>query len=452
MSYLPTSGGLHLPIRQLTSMEVKESILGNLLYMQGMGNAVWPTRDYATFAKFGYMQNVIVFRCINMIVSNASNVPLFVRQGKKDMNEHEFISLLEDPNPYEDTVDFLERLYGFLYIAGNTYMEAVTATKDKPVELYVWRPDRTKITPDERGYPAKYTYTMQGGERSYEVDFGNRKKQKNIMHMKFFHPTDDWYGLSPMESALKSIATHNEAAEYNKKLLQNQAKPSGVLTYEGTKNGDNNLSDAQYKRLKSQIDNDFSGTQNAGKPLLLEGGLKWNSISMTQEELEFLEAKNSVAREICFAFGVPPMLAGIPGDNTFANYREANRAFYRQTVLPLVNRSCRALTKFFKPSYGKDFSVLYDIDKVEALSEEREAAWGRVNTSTFLKINEKREELNFAPVEGGDVVLVPSSSISLEDVGFTGGGEEPPIEDDPKKPAKEDDDEPEDDPKEDDEE
>jgi HK97 family phage portal protein len=437
MSYIPTKSGFQMPAKYL-DLEKKESLTGHLLYERTMGTAVWPDRNYASFAKTGYIENVIVYRCINMIVSNAAAVPLFVRQGKKDysmIDKHPFIDLLRKPNPHEGTIELLERLYSFLYIAGNSYLEAVTVRQNTPIELWVWRPDRTKVKADARGYPAEYIYNIGGQEVSYTVDFSKSDIQKNILHLKFFHPINDWYGLSPIEPVLKSIATHNEAAAYNKSLLQNQAKPSGLLIYEGVEGGDNILQDKQYKRLQQEIEAKFTGTHNAGKPMLLEGGFKWQSLSMTQEELEFLESKNSVAREIALGFGVPPMLLGIPGDNTFANYKEANRAFHRQTVLPLVDRGCKSMSSFFQPSYGEDFYLQADVDKVEALSEERADAWNRVNTSTFLTINEKREELNFKPVEGGDVVLVPSSSVSLEDIGFEGGGEEPDDIDD--KPTEE---------------
>src|SRR6185437_5268865 len=89
------------------------------------------------------------------------------------------------------------------------------------------------------------------------------------------------------------------------------------------------------------------------RPLLLEGGLDWKPLSLTPKDMDFIEAKNAAAREIALAIGVPPMLLGIPGDNTYSNYQEAQRAFWHQTVLPLVNRTARALASWLAPAFER---------------------------------------------------------------------------------------------------
>ena len=101
--------------------------------------------------------------------------------------------------------------------------------------------------------------------------------------------------------------------------------------------GGANLTHEQHARLKEELESSFQGAANAGRPMVLEGGLDWKQMSLSPKEMEFIETKHVAAREIALAFGVPPMLLGIPGDNTFSNYAEANRTFWRQTVLPLVH-------------------------------------------------------------------------------------------------------------------
>jgi len=115
--------------------------------------------------------------------------------------------------------------------------------------------------------------------------------------------------------------------------------------------------------------------------------------------MDFIEAKNAAAREIALALGVPPMLLGIPGDNTYANYQEAQRAFWRQTALPLVNRTAKALSAWLAPAYGERLELKPDLDQVEALGVEREAMWARLNAATFLTVNEKRAAVGYGPVE-----------------------------------------------------
>ena len=117
-------------------------------------------------------------------------------------------------------------------------------------------------------------------------------------------------------------------------------------------------------------------------------------------------------REVALALGVPPMLLGIPGDNTYSNYAEANRSFWRQTVLPLVKRTAKALSHWLAPAFagsasgamaqGPALELRPDLDTVEALSTEREALWERVRRSAFLTVNEKRAAVGYGALDGGD--------------------------------------------------
>ena len=115
-----------------------------------------------------------------------------------------------------------------------------------------------------------------------------------------------------------------------------------------------------------------------------------------------MDAKHSAAREIALAFGVPPMLLGIPGDNTYANYQEANRVFWRGTVLPLANRLAGALAQWLAPAFGAGLRLAVDADRIEALSPDRAALWERVTKAPFLTVNEKRMATGYGAVEGGD--------------------------------------------------
>ena len=174
-------------------------------------------------------------------------------------------------------------------------------------------------------------------------------------------------------------------------MLDNCARPSGALIYAA---GDGHLTAEQFDRLKSELENSYQGASNAGRPMVLEGGLDWKEMGFSPKDMEFIAAKNAAAREIALAFGVPPMLLGIPGDNTFANYAEANRTFWRQTVLPLASRMAEALTGFL----GQDgVRLTHDLDQVEALAPDREALWARLERASFLSEDEKRAAVGYGP-------------------------------------------------------
>jgi len=194
------------------------------------------------------------------------------------------------------------------------------------------------------------------------------------------------------------VAVHNAAAKWNKALLDNAARPSGALSYEPEDGAA--LSSLQFDRLKEELEAQFQGSGNAGRPLLLEGGLKWQAMSMSPAEMDFAGLKAAAAREIALAFGVPPMLLGLPGDSTYANYREANRALWRLTVLPMAEKILAALSGALG-AWWAGCKLAVDVDQVTALAEDRERLWRQVSAAGFLSDLEKREMLGFGPEGAG---------------------------------------------------
>jgi HK97 family phage portal protein len=330
-----------------------------------------------------------------MVAEAAASVPLLLYEGPHEIESHPLLDLIAHPNPVCSAPDLLESWYGFLLVAGNAYLEAV-ALDGEIRELFALRPDRMKVIPGPEGWPEAFEYTAAGRSVRFasEVVPGVRP----VLHLKLFNPINDHYGFSPIEAAATAIDIHNTASKWNKALLDNSARPSGALVYASR---DGNLSPEQFDRLKAELEQGFAGAAHAGRPLLLEGGLDWKSMSLTPKDMDFIEAKNAAAREIALALGVPPMLLGIPGDNTYSNYQEATRSFWRSTALPLVTRTAKALSTWLSPAYGGLLELRPDFDAIEALSPEREALWSRLDKATFLTQNEKRAAVGYGPLEEG---------------------------------------------------
>lgn len=429
-------------------LQQKASATGRALFMQTMGSPVWTPRRYDSLAAESYMKNAIAYRCVRLIAEASAAIPFLIYSGTDEVEDHELLKLLRRPNPFQSGDEMWDSFYAFFRIAGNTYLEAVSLDS-KPKELFVLRPDRMKIVVGGTGYPEAYLYSV-GGQKEvrFDIEVG---KQMPILHMREFHPLSDWYGMAPVEAGAFAVDVHNSAGAYNKALLDNQARPSGALVYSPpNENADASLTDKQYDRLKKELEDKYSGPRNAGKPLLLEGGLDWKEMATSPKDMEFIEGKREAAREVALTYGVPPQLLGIPGDNTFSNYQEANRAFYRQTVIPLVTKTCRALTNFFVPSYGEEIRIDFNEDEIPALDTERQALWERLNTSKFLTINEKREAIGYEPYEPkepgedgtggekvGDVILVSSGDTPLMTTDIVPGGAATGVDEngDPLEPA-----------------
>ncbi len=364
-----------------------------LVSVHSVGRPVWTPRDYEALAREGFAKNAIAYRCIRMVAEAAASIPLEVRINKRRDDQHPVAQLLARPNPEQGGRDYFEAAYGFLQTAGNAYLE-YSDLGDGHGELYVLRPDRMKVIPGAQGWPQGYEYSVGGRSIKLTRDGDGFLP---VLHLKLFHPAHDHYGFSPLEAAAFAIDIHNASGAWNKALLDNAARPSGALVYSG-REGAEHLTAEQFDRLKSELQDAHTGPQNAGRPVLLDGGLDWKPMSMSPSDMDFMQAKNSAAREIALAFGVPPMLLGIPGDNTYANFREAQVAFWRQTAVPLAEKTARMLTAWLGTRFS-GLSVHCDLDEVTALSAEREALWARLAAATFLSDEERRR---MAGLDAGD--------------------------------------------------
>jgi HK97 family phage portal protein len=121
--------------------------------------------------------------------------------------------------------------------------------------------------------------------------------------------------------------------------------------------------------------------------------------------MDFIDSKHSSARDIALAFGVPPQLLGIPGDNTYGNLVEARQALWEQTILPLVDNVTNSLNSWLIPNFGGNLELTYNTDEVPALAAKREKKWKQIDEASFMTVNEKREALGLESVIGGDKIL-----------------------------------------------
>jgi HK97 family phage portal protein len=378
--------------------ERKHSASGPLIAIDSGRQPQWMPRNIQAFAREGFAGNAVGYRCVRMISEAAASVPWLLYEGEREHAVHPLLALLARPNPVEDGQTWSEMLYGHLLVTGNAYLEAV-AVNASVRELYVLRSDRMKVVPGPSGWPEAFDYSVGGSTIRYRRN--PAASIDPILHLKLYNPGCDHYGLSPFAAAARAVDILNEADAWNKALLDNSARPSGALVYK-TADGDGNLTEDQFNRLKHELERSYQGAANAGRPLVLEGGLDWKQMGYSPKDMEYIETKHEAAREVALAFGIPPMLLGIPGDNTYANYAEANRTFWRQAVLPLVSRTAKALTGWLAPAFGGALSLRFDSDSIEALSVEREALWQRLEQASFLTVNEKRAAIGYEPMpEGG---------------------------------------------------
>lgn len=342
------------------------------------------TLEYPEAINRGFIANPIAQRAVRIVAEGVGQAPLLAPEA----------ALTRLVNATSAGQSLIETLAAHLVLHGNGYVQIIKDGTGQPVELFALRPERVKLVPGADGWPARYEYRI--GENCVPIPLEDGDGWPNLVHIKAMHPADDHYGAGALRAAEQPIAVHNAASAWNRALLENAARPSGALVYDS---GDGaGLTPDQFERLKTELAQAFSGQDNAGRPMLLDGGLRWQSMALSPADMDFAELKSAAARDIALAFGVPPMLLGLPGDNTYANYREANRALWRLTLLPLATKLLAALQEGLQPWFP-DARLEIDRDQVPALSEDRERLWKQVAEAAFLSDEEKRAILGLSSPE-----------------------------------------------------
>jgi len=347
--------------------------------------------EYSGAVRRAYLDNPVAQRAVRLVAEGIGQAPLVA-------TDPALAALVSATSAGQS---LLETLASQLLLHGNGFVQVIKDGAGRPAELFALRPERVRVIVGPSGWPEAYAYRV--GEQEMTIPAVDEDISPNIIHIKAFHPTDDHYGAGCLSAADQAVALHNTASNWNRSLLDNAARPSGALVYDG---GDGpGLTTEQFDRLKAELAQAFSGDGNAGKPMVLEGGLKWQSLSMTPADMDFAALKAAAARDIALAFGVPPMLLGLPGDATYANYREANRALWRLTLLPLATKLLLAVQEGLATWFaGAPLAI--DLDRIPALAEDRERLWAQVTAADFLTPTEKRTVLGLAPVQNGSENIV----------------------------------------------
>lgn len=351
-------------------------------YVMEQPKAAWTDLDYANVCEESYMKNPIAYRCIQLIAKSASFIPLVLESQNGERTSRDNVESL-----FKSSNTLFETLYSYYLLSGNAYL---FFNRDDQT-LHPIRPNFVKVlVSDKTGEIMGYRIIQNKSEKDYMMS----KDGCDILHVKNFHPISEYYGMSPISCARYAIDQHNDLSAYNKSLLQNSARPSGALVVKGEDGRGATLTNEQFDRIKDQIDEQFTGSRNTGRPMILEGGLDWREMSISPREMDFIENKHVVSREIALSFGVPPQLLGIPGDNTYSNMMEARLALWEQTIIPLISQITQSLNVWLDSHVSLEGATLtYDKNAIAILSSKRQDEWNRISAATFLTDEEKKSML-----------------------------------------------------------
>lgn len=400
---------------------------GPISALFGLTNAVWTKKDYVSLSKEGFKKCLAAYRSITDIAQSVASVPPKLEEvhdhdEKEEIFDHPILDLLNRPDPVTGRSAFMVEMMSYLQIDGNSFTEGIGPdtgpNRDLFQELHNQRPDRVKVIPGN-GIPASYELWV-GGTHKKTWDVDPVTGESDILQLKLFNPLDDWRGMSPIEASAKEIDIRNAFNEWNAKLLQNDARPGGVLTSE------KKLNDKQFQRYRQQLNEHHAGAAHAGEAMLIEGGMTWTQYGFSPKDMEWILGRDKTAADIAIAFGYPPILLNIGQGATYANAKEARLFLWQNTVIPYLRHIQDELNHWLVARWakveGRKLYLSFDLTSVPALAEVRNSAWDRLAKAKGVgTINEIRALVGWDTYEGGDVIMTSAADIPL--------GEEPDEED-----------------------
>ncbi len=416
-------------------MERKNDPTGNAVVAYVKNQVIRMGDTYAACAKEGYAKNAIVKSVTSKISKSLAHCKVklqrhgkdgeWVDLGSDEDDEHPLMMLMNKPNPRQSGYTFWGDFIQNYLIAGGAYMVGNGPTKAKdapPTELWLMRPDRVEILPGDDNIPKAYRFNCNSQIVDFPVDRVDGTSA--VFEMKMYNPLDDWKLMSPLRSAALQVDQYNYAAEWNMANLQAGGRPQGGFKYTPSGQEMPFLDRNTRKKLERDIDQRLMGPKNARRPLVMDGGISWEDFGMSAVEMDWLEGQRDAARTICLVYNTPPLLLGLPGDNTYANYAEARMSFYEETVIPLLQELLDGLNGWLVPRFGDDLRLVVDLESISALGPQRAEKFAQVNEAVFLTINEKRKALNMEPYDdpAADEIWLPSTLTPMSIASDPNGG------------------------------
>ena len=347
-----------------------------------------------------------VYACIRVIAETIASLPLHVyevtEQGSVKATEHPLYRLLHDePNSEMTSFIWRETMLTHLLLHGNSYSQIVRNGRGHILGLYPLLPDRMQVDRDSSG-TLTYTYTTTEG-RTVKLDPGD------VLHIPGLG-FDGVLGYSPIALEKNAIGLGIAAEEYGSKFFAHGANPSGVLTHPNT------VKDPS--KLRESWNNAYGGSANSGKVAILEEGMKFERISLPNNEAQFLETRKFQVAEICRIFRVPPHLVADLEHATFSNIEHQSISFAVHTIRPWLVRIEQALARqLFSEKEKGHFYAQFNMDGLmRGDYKSRMEGYAIARQNGWMSANDIRELENLNPiadVEGGNAYLVNGNMIPI---------------------------------------
>lgn len=416
----PTVVAVRNPYELAPEKKVKQSATYSL-FKEGWYNYTYENMGDETFEdllkKFGD-SSTWVYIAVKRIADAIGQIPVQLQTGGTDRPQifrgydKGLQDLLNRPNPWQSWFDFAEAMVVSLELTGNAFIEIVKSKAGRPIELYVLNPARMTILPSSKNYIDGYVYSVNGRYITFDAE--------EIMHIKYHHPSNDFYGLSPLTAAAVSIEVDKAALEWNQTFLLRGAYPAGALETE------NEIGDDELKRLQRQIRSTMQrGKDQAGRILVLAGGLKYHPLHITPKDADWLSSRRMSRDEILAIFGVPFAVAGLFSTEQTtarsAGVEQQIKQFYRTTIFSKMDKILGVFNRQLVPLFRENVRIVPNYRSVPALQEEVEQELTRAMALKTLvtagvSLNKALGRLypDIDKEVWGDVAWMPSSVVPID--------------------------------------
>lgn len=384
-------------------MKQKRNMSVSDLVSLSMPEAVWSRWTVNNAVKEGYTVSGWVYRAINMIAKNGASVPWGVANADDGtfQDKHPLKQVLNKPNPFFSRQDFFELILSWQQLAGKGYAKRVIV-QNRTQELWPISPDR--LAPIQSKEPGAlltgYELLDSKGARKKTTDF----TVDNTVAFKLLNPANPLEGIGPLQAVARAVDIDVEQQKWNKSAMQNRGVLDGIFSF------DRDLDVATFDTIKAKLAEMFSfgGSKKARGPGVIGSNAKYQQLSLSPVEMDFLNSRKFNREEIFIIFGVPPQLAGVQDSSTFNNYATSLRIFWEATVLPALDDLADTFNMAFydELEQGK-FVIAYDTTRIAALreNEDDKAKTAKVYFDMGVPVENlnARFELNLEPYTGWEL-------------------------------------------------
>ena len=348
-----------------------------------------------------------VYACVRILSETMASLPIVLYRkradgGKDRVTDHWLHTLLcRRPNRYQNPFEWREMLQGHLALRGNAYCQIITNPRGEIVELVPIHPDRVRME------------LLRSGEFRYRVTdrFGDEAvlPRGDVWHLRGLS-SDGLMGMSPIELARENLGTALAAQGYGARFFANDAKPTGGwIEFPGS------FKDSEAKKVFRESYQQAQSGSNRGKVLVLENGMKFHEVGVTNKDAQFLELRKFQITDVARLFRVPPHMIADLDRATFSNIEQQSLEFVMHTMTPWAERWEASIQSELLLE-SDDIEIEFDFaNLMRGDASSRSSYYQSGIQNGWLTRNEARIAENLNPIDGLDQPLRPLNMVE-EDV------------------------------------